>query len=150
MSNPHTNMFIKENPMHNSQHMYTYTKIHFNANTSPSLFNVIFIIAEGMWSTHDLDTITDFFYDQVHDFCYSSSTSFHYKFLVLPQVSCPPYSVNTMTSFMRLLTLPLLLMKSCVQIMNLHLVWACSFFLFNHPILSVHPSVFCFAIAPSR
>ena len=45
-----------------------------------------------------------------------------------PQVSCPPYNVNAMTSFMRLLALPVQLLKSCVHIMALHLVLFSSYF----------------------
>ena len=76
-------------------------------------------LPEGMWSGNDLDTVTEFFNDQV----------LHPMLLVVipflflhPQVACPPYNTNAMTSFMRLLTLPVQLFKSCVHIMNLHLV----------------------------
>ena len=38
------------------------------------------------------------------------------------QVSCPPYSGHAVTAFVRLLSVPLRVLKSCVHLMQLQMV----------------------------
>jgi hypothetical protein len=44
------------------------------------------------------------------------------------KVACPPYKVNPLTAFGRLMMAPLRVLKDCVQIMRLELVSRLSFF----------------------
>lgn len=43
-------------------------------------------------------------------------------FVVFVQVACPPYKVNALRAFCRILDTPIRILKDCVQMMRLELV----------------------------
>lgn len=43
-------------------------------------------------------------------------------FVIFVQVACPPYKVNALRAFCRILDTPIRILKDCVQMMRLELV----------------------------
>ena len=82
-------------------------------------------LTEGSWSQLELQSLTDFFKKEVSVLSLNPLTTCllcHLPLTPPPQVACPPYTIPSVTSFLRLLQLPLNTMRSCVQLMMYHLV----------------------------
>ena len=66
-----------------------------------TFYIVHFFSSEGCWLQQELQLLTDFW---------------------KKEVACPPFSLPAVTSYVKLLQLPILTLKSCLQLLAYHLV----------------------------
>ena len=82
-------------------HSHLCTHTHTDRHTLAFTYTHAHTHSEGCWSTQELQLMTDFW---------------------KKEVACAPFSLAAINSFVKLLQLPLLTLKSCVQLIAYHLV----------------------------